>query len=245
MTRSTPDSRLRTPSLPAGVRIYAIGDIHGRVDLLLDVLRKIDHDKDRHPTSRSIEVFLGDCIDRGPQAREVIQTLVERKKISEVVCLRGNHESLLEQFLERPDSFAQWRELGGGETLLSYDLAAPMRPTRSDEATLARALLARFPASHRTWLRELRNSFELGDYFFVHAGVRPGIPLDRQSQRDLLWIRREFLEWQDYFEKMIIHGHTPVDKPTFKHNRINIDTGAYATGTLTCLILEHHERFLL
>lgn len=245
MNRSTPDRRLRNPFLPEGVRIYAIGDIHGRADLLVDVLRKIDHDKMLHPTIRPIEVFLGDYIDRGPQSRDVIEALVERKKNCEVVCLRGNHELLLEEFFERPESFAQWRELGGGETLLSYGLPAPMRPNRSAEATLARALLARFPPSHLAWLRELKDSLEFGDYYFVHAGVRPGIPLDRQSQRDLLWIRREFLEWQDYFEKMIVHGHTPVEKPAFKHNRINIDTGAYATGALTCLILENDERFLL
>lgn len=245
MNRLFPDSHLRNPSLPKGVRIYAVGDIHGRVDLLREVLQRIDRDKMQHPTARSIEVFLGDYIDRGPQSREVIQALVERRIDCEVVCLRGNHEALLEQFFQRPGVFAQWRELGGGETLLSYDLAAPTRPTRSGELTLAKAFLARFPPSHLAWLRELRDSFELGDYYFVHAGVRPGVPLASQTQHDLLWIRREFLEWPEYFDKMIVHGHTPVEKPVFKHNRINIDTGAYATGELTCLILEEDQRFLL
>jgi serine/threonine protein phosphatase 1 len=231
------------PSIPEGVRVYAVGDVHGRIDLLRKVFRQIDEDRNKYPAQRSIEVYVGDYIDRGPSSSEVIQALVVRKTQHETVYLRGNHEAVFQRFLERPETLAQWRQLGGFETLLSYGLQVPVRPTRSDELKLAEALHRVMPQSHLTWLEELQDFFTLGDYFFAHAGVRPNVPLAHQSPRDLHWIREEFLDWPEYFEKIIVHGHTPVEHPIFLHNRINIDTGAYATGRLTCLILEGDKAF--
>lgn len=233
------------PSIPEGVRVYAIGDIHGRIDLLQNIFRQIDDDRQTYPVQRPIEVYVGDYVDRGPNSSQVIEALINRKQRQETICLRGNHEAILQQFLERPETLSQWRQLGGLETLLSYGLRAPLKPTRADELKIAEALRRAMPQSHQAWLVQLQDSFTIGDYFFAHAGVRPNVPLAYQASRDLHWIREEFLDWPGYFEKIIVHGHTPVEKPTFRHNRINIDTGAYATNRLTCVILESDKTFLL
>jgi serine/threonine protein phosphatase 1 len=195
-------SRNKTPQMPAGVRIYAIGDIHGRVDLLDAVLKLIEIDLQKNPIPMAIEVYLGDYIDRGPASREVIDRLVERNRTFRGVFLKGNHESYLIKFTTNPPS-------------ASCGLFLP-------------ALQAR----HIGFLSNLRLSFACRDYFFVHAGVWPGIPLAKQREEDLLWIRQDFLLCEEGFSKIIVHGHP---------NRINIDTGAYATGRLTCLRLEDNR----
>ena len=223
--------------VPDGVRVYAVGDVHGCIDLLDQTLARIDRYRDAEPAASEIEVFLGDYVDRGAHSREVIDRLIERSRSRTAVCLMGNHELYLTEFLDDPAIFDDWKQFGGIATLRSYGLpvAAASAEVAADFATALRAAL---PASHRDFLQSLKPSFTCGDYFFVHAGVRPGIPLAEQRVEDLLWIRQEFLGYDGDFGKVIVHGHTPVSTPDVRPNRINIDTGAYSTGQLTCLVLE-------
>jgi len=224
--------------VPEGIRLYAIGDVHGRADLLDQVFRRIDASLAASARSRTIQILLGDYVDRGPASRAVIDALIARGREHELVCLKGNHESLLLEFLQNPAVLASWRVLGGLETLVSYGLT----PTPSLDATTVLELASEFdhalPASHRQFLSSLQLSFTCGDFFFTHAGVRPGVPLEQQKEVDLLGIREDFLSYRHSFTKIVVHGHTPVLQPDVRPNRINIDTGAYATGRLTCLMIE-------
>jgi serine/threonine protein phosphatase 1 len=235
----------RSPRLPAGIRIYAIGDVHGRVDLLDQMFSRIDADLASSSPHRPVHVLLGDYIDRGPSSREVLDRLVERNRLHDMIFLKGNHESYLVEFLQNPSVLGDWRHFGGLETLRSYGLNPTANPDSTEELWLARALAAALPSNHKQFLRKLDASFSCGDFFFVHAGVKPGIPLARQSEQDLLWIRDDFLLCEEDFGKVIVHGHTPVLEPDVRPNRINIDTGAYATGRLTCLMIEQDAIFVL
>jgi serine/threonine protein phosphatase 1 len=220
------------------MRIYAIGDIHGRADLLRDAFMHIDADLLARPVSRPIEVLLGDYIDRGPDSREVIELLIARGGQHAMQCLAGNHEMFVRQFLNNPSVLPAWKQLGGLSTLASYGLTAPMNASVNERRELAEAFRRVVPKNHLEFLDNLAFTYVCGDFFFAHAGVRPGIPLRRQSERDLLFIREDFLLCEEDFGKIIVHGHTPVIQPDVRPNRINIDTGAYATGRLTCLVLE-------
>lgn len=235
----------RLHRLPDGVRIYAVGDIHGRIDLLDSMLARIDADLARSPCSDPIEVFLGDYIDRGPASCAVIDRLIERRRSRRAICLRGNHETYLSAFLEAPETLRQWRRFGGIETLMSYGLRPGMSSSPDEEQRLAERLREAVCERHRMFLADLPTSFGCGDYFFAHAGVRPRIPLADQSEQDLLGIRGDFLDCGDDFGKLVVHGHTPVITPDFRANRINIDTGAYITGRLTCLRIEGQQHVLL
>jgi serine/threonine protein phosphatase 1 len=238
----------RLPAVPPGLRLYAIGDIHGRADLLRQVFTKIDADLMNRPATKAVEVFLGDYIDRGPQSRQVIDSLIDRKQRRRVICLKGNHEDYIRGFLRDPWVFDDWRQYGALETLMSYGLApklfADLRTDR-EKAELANVLLQSLPPAHRRFFASLPVTFSCGDFLFVHAGVKPGVPLDNQKEDDLLWIRDDFLLCEDDFGKVIVHGHTPVREPDFRSNRINIDTGAYATGRLTCAAFEHDQVLIL
>jgi serine/threonine protein phosphatase 1 len=226
------------PSIPVGKRIYAVGDVHGRADLVSAVLTRIDDDLRASPIAESVLIFLGDYIDRGPQSRQVLDLLIARRRERGVVLLMGNHETYVSRFLTDPTVLSEWGKVGGIDTLLSYGVT----PGRYNDAQslhdVAIALHQAIPESHRFFFQSLALSFTCGDYFFTHAGVRPGIPLEEQSPQDLLWIRDEFLLHEEDFGKVVVHGHTPRQQPEFRPNRINIDTGAYATGRLTCLVLE-------
>jgi serine/threonine protein phosphatase 1 len=226
------------PRVPEGVRIYAIGDIHGRADLLERMLDRIDADLASNPVRIGIQVFLGDYIDRGPASREVLDRLVARNGSCRSVFLKGNHESYLTGFLTNPPILEDWQRYGGLETLMSYGITPSINANAATQVQLAAALDQALPESHRRFIGNLKSSFTCGDYFFVHAGVRPGIPLTKQREEDLLWIRQDFLLYEEDFSKIVVHGHTPVPQPDVRPNRINIDTGAFATGQLTCLILE-------
>jgi serine/threonine protein phosphatase 1 len=231
-------ARKVNPKTPQGVRIYAIGDVHGRADLLEQLFATIDADIASHSPREVIEVLLGDYVDRGPQSRAVIDILIGRSHRRQLVCLMGNHETYISGFLQRPVVLEEWKHLGGLETLLSYGLTPPINADEQQRAELADAFDRVIPEAHRRFIAGLRPCFTCGDYFFVHAGVRPGVPLSRQQEHDLLWIRDEFLLHDQGFGKIIVHGHTPVVEPDIRPSRINIDTGAYATGRLTCLVLE-------
>ena len=231
--------------VPHGIRIYAVGDLHGRVDLLDRLFNHIDDDLRTFPAHRAIQVYLGDYIDRGPDSRYVLDRLIERGEIHEMVCLKGNHESFLLDFLRDPELLKRWRQFGGLDTLMSYGVVPPFNPTKEQVDAVAAGLHKAMPSTHFEFLNQLRTSFTCGDYFFVHAGVRPGVALHQQQERDLLWIRDEFLQSEVDFGKAVVHGHTPVPTAEIRRNRINIDTGAYATGLLTCLILEEDRSWFI
>jgi serine/threonine protein phosphatase 1 len=238
-------SERRSPRVPDGVRIYVIGDVHGRADLLDRVFARIDADFARRPGVEALHIFLGDYVDRGRSSRQVIEQLIERGTSHKVICLKGNHESCLLEFLRDPSTLANWQQLGGSETLMSYGLAPLIDAQNARGEGLAEMFAAAIPSSHVKFLSSLKSSFIFGDFFFVHAGIRPGIPLSQQRDEDLLWIREDFLLCEEDFGKIIVHGHTPVLEPEIRPNRINVDTGAYATGKLTCLILEQNAVFAL
>jgi serine/threonine protein phosphatase 1 len=238
-------SATRRARTPEGTRIYAVGDIHGRADLLAPLLLRIDAHLASRPAERAIHVFLGDYIDRGPASREVVDQLLRWGRTHEVVFLKGNHEAYASDFLKNPDIIDEWRQYGGFETLLSYGLAPSLSLDPAQRRKLAVSFHRALPHSHRHFFGHLRLSFTCGDYFFVHAGIRPGIPFADQREEDLLWIRDEFLSYEKILDKIVVHGHTPVPEVEVRLNRINIDTGAYATGRLTCLLLEGEGLFSL
>ena len=219
-------------------RVYVIGDIHGRSDLLDKMIARVEQDFERHPTLDGLTVTLGDYVDRGPDSPGVLDRLAKNPFPTPYTALKGNHEALFEAFLSDPAVASQWRRFGGLETLHSYgvSVAAVMVGKGFEEASAA--LRYAVPEEHFRFLGSLQLATSVGDYFLCHAGVRPGIPLERQSAEDLLWIRDEFLNSRTGFGKIIVHGHSPAAEPEILPNRINIDTGAYATGRLTCLVLE-------
>jgi serine/threonine protein phosphatase 1 len=231
-------SRGQLAQVPPDLRVYAVGDVHGRADLLAQLFSGIDADLEVNPTPRAVQVFLGDYIDRGPESRRVLDLLVARSQRHDTIFLKGNHEVLIEQFIRRPESLAGWRQVGGIQTLLSYGIRPSFNPDMAEQAALARRLAAALPPAHVKFLGSLKRTFSCGDFFFVHAGVRPGVPLSQQTDEDLFWIREKFLKWSEKFEKIIVHGHTPVAEVEFHSNRINVDTGAFATGRLSCLRIE-------
>jgi serine/threonine protein phosphatase 1 len=233
------------PYIPSGRRVYAIGDIHGRADLLSNLFRRIDDDLKSRPIADAIQIFLGDYVDRGPNSRRVIDLLIARQRGNNMVLLKGNHEDCVLHFLSNPTMLAEWKNIGGLNTLLSYGVAATNRRDPHSQHEVARALRHSMPDSHHRFLQNLAPSFTCGDFFFVHAGVRPGVPLQDQTAHDLLWIREDFLLHEEDFGKVIVHGHTPTREPEIRPNRINIDTGAYATGRLTCLVLEDDRMIFL
>lgn len=226
-------------------RLYVIGDIHGRADLLERMVETIARDLEATPIAECLTVTLGDYVDRGPDSRKVIELLANNPFRTNFVALKGNHEAILERFLLDPLVADQWRHDGGLETLSSYGVDVSRMIRGEDFARAAIELRAALPQLHLEFLASLEVSLIVGPYFLCHAGVRPGVPLARQSEDDLLWIRSEFLISNADWGKIVVHGHTPVEVPEIHPNRINIDTGAYITGRLTCAVLEANQvRFL-
>jgi serine/threonine protein phosphatase 1 len=227
--------------IPPGVRLYAIGDIHGRVDLLRKLLEIIVTHEVARPSQKAALIFLGDYVDRGPDSRGVIDLLIDGLPENfQTIFLRGNHEDMMLRAIADPDLFDFWAGNGGLATIQSYGINIGTAQHHSPDE--ARALLAELdrvlPQSHRDFLVSLRLWAKVGDYFFVHAGVRPGVPLRQQAENDCLFIRNEFLRDESSYGKIIVHGHTPVREPEIRPNRIGIDTGAVFTGRLTALVLE-------
>jgi serine/threonine protein phosphatase 1 len=229
----------------AGELIYAVGDIHGRYDLLKGLLELVLADwQARAPQRRPLLIFCGDYVDRGPQSAEVIEALIWLRQRGDIqACfLKGNHEHALMRFLDHPLDCAGWLRFGGVETLESYGVRAP---EPGDPAACFRArdlLLQRMPSSHLRFLERLELMLVAGDYAFVHAGVAPGTDLKGQREEDLLWIRQEFLEDEGPFEKIIVHGHSWAgDQPQVLPHRIGVDTGAYTTGVLSAVRLDGED----
>ncbi len=233
---------LEAASVPAGQRIYAIGDIHGMADLLRKLLTKIKSDIAEHPEAEVRLVFLGDYVDRGSDPKGVLETLLSDLNPGPSTYLMGNHEEAMLEFLDDPEVAEQWRHFGGLETLNSYgvDIEEVLRGRGYERAR--NELVERLPERHLRFLQDLQLSTEHGDYFFCHAGVRPGVPLAQQEQADLLWGQDTFLSFEGAFEKVVVHGHTPCEEVYLGGNRINVDTGAYATQRLSAVCLFDTER---
>jgi len=228
------------PALPEGRRIYAVGDVHGCRDLLEQLVKRIRAHAGSAPSSATnVLLMLGDYVDRGPDSKGVIDTLLGFDAPGwEKTFLRGNHDQALLDFLGDPNFYRAWRSYGAPETLLSYGVRPPLFDDEAEFVKARDALAANLPQTHLAFLRSLANFHEEGDYFFAHAGVRPGIPLDRQMPEDLLWIRDDFLNSNRSFGKFVVHGHTPTERPVRRSNRLGLDTGAHATGCLTAAVLE-------
>jgi serine/threonine protein phosphatase 1 len=228
----------RYPPAPDGLTLYVVGDIHGRLDLLRDVHRRIDADKARVGGGPAREIYLGDYIDRGPSSADVVAELLDRAARVDTVFLRGNHEQMLLDLLAGQAILEDWLHVGGTATLLSYGVAPRLIARLVSPAAIRRQLEAALPAAHRRFYEETRLYARLGPYLAVHAGLRPGLPLEAQSPMDLLCIRREFLQFAGDLGFIVVHGHTPAMAPELRPNRINIDTGAFATNRLTTLRID-------
>jgi len=235
-------------STPSGTRIYAIGDIHGRLDLLLRLHELIAADATRADRGRRVLVYIGDYIDRGPNSAGVIDLLLDRPLPGfEIVHLLGNHEDTLLQFPDDMTVGPSWLTYGGVATLASYFIEVSPGSWRDERELrwLQGEIRRRVPRRHVEFMRSLPLTHLEGDYLFVHAGIRPGIPLERQERDDLLWIRDEFLHSSVDHGKIVVHGHTITETPDQQPNRIGIDTGAFHTDCLTCVVLDGAHRAFL
>ena len=221
--------------VPEDVCIYAVGDIHGRLDLLLKLTEKILYDSAHAPEKKQMIVFLGDYIDRGSDSASVIEFLQSTYfRKADAVFLRGNHDQVMLDFLENADVGTDWIQYGGRETLLSYRVAPPgASATREDWVDCQQTLKSMMPGTHLEFLRRTRTHFSFGDCFFVHAGVDPKRPIEEQTEAEFLWIRDAFMRSDKRLSHVIVHGHTPEARPTWDGRRIGIDTGAYLSGCLT------------
>ena len=225
---------------PPGMRIYAIGDVHGCDELLAQVHGRIAEDLRRRPAGEHRIVHVGDYVDRGPKSSAVIERLLRlREADAGVVCLSGNHEDTLLHFLGDPEDWAAtFLGYGGVATMASYGVLAREEYDAGGLMHLRDRFATALPAEHLAFFRGLPLTARIGDFLFCHAGIRPGVPLDRQTPEDLRWIREEFLDDRRDHGVVVVHGHTPADAPEVRRNRINIDTGAFFSGRLTCVVLE-------
>ncbi len=226
--------------VPGGTRVYAVGDIHGRLDLLEGLHREIRRDAEAHPCDRRVIVYMGDYVDRGPDSRGVVDLLIDDPMPGfESVYLIGNHESFLLQFLDDPGVIKAWLMNGGDATLRSFGID-PFAPTNGSErgVWLQRQLSVELSTEEMAFFRSLKVQHVEGDYLFVHAGIRPGVPLESQDPFDMMWIREPFLSSGDDFGKVVVHGHTPSGQPVMRANRIGVETGAVYCGVLTAVVLQ-------
>ena len=232
--------------LPEDQRVYAVGDIHGRLDLLLLLLDLIREDIATQGPARNVVVFLGDYIDRGPQSAGVID-LLESLTLPDAECvfLMGNHEKYMIDLMAEGGATDRWFENGGIATLESYGIDHTLEADPLTENPIGAALWHALPNAHKTFLGTLKSSWRAGDVFFAHAGVDPDRPIDDQRTEDLIWIREAFLNSEKDHGPLIVHGHTPHYEPEVLRNRINVDTFAWQSNHLTAVVLENGQcRFL-
>lgn len=241
------ESLLAVPRIPEGRRVYAVGDLHGRFDLLCRIHDLIAKDAAQVPGVSKTLVYLGDFVDRGPGTFEIIDELINRPLVGfDLVFLKGNHEDMLLDFLDHGDHADVWLANGGLATLRGYGIdAEPFSWAPRPAGDLRRAFGAALPLAHLHFFRTLDLYHIVGDYVFVHAGIRPGRELGEQQEGDFMWIRHEFLDHEGPFPGIVVHGHTISALPDFRTHRIGIDTGAYRSGRLTCLVLQGEDRHVL
>ncbi|HVW56530.1 MAG TPA: metallophosphoesterase family protein [Rhizobiaceae bacterium] len=237
--------RYREARGPEDLRLYAVGDVHGRLDLLQAMHERIADDLQKRPAADCRIIHLGDYTDRGPDSKGVLDFLVARSENdSRHIALMGNHDEGLLEFLATADRDGLFAGNGGEATGRSYGVEIDF--SSDEDARAGRdALLEAMPEAHIAFLSSLPRSIAFGDFFFCHAGIRPGVPLDRQDPWDLAWIRWDFLDHTGLYEKVIVHGHTPVARPDIQPNRIDIDTGAFKTGRLTALVIDGGKKTLI
>ena len=234
------------PRAPKGYRAYAVGDVHGRLDLLDELLGKIEQDVERRPARRNLLVMLGDLIDRGPDSRGVVERMrTYRHSAIKPYFLTGNHEEVLLRILNGERGIlTNWLQFGGTECLMSYG-CDPAQLDVTNERTALSAIARAIPPEHARFIAGFADTVSFGDYLFVHAGIRPGVDLSLQAQADLRWIRSPFLENDSDHGVVVVHGHSINPVVEERTNRIGIDTGAYRTGLLTALALEGESRWIL
>lgn len=230
---------------PDKLRVYAIGDVHGRLDLLQEMHRLIQLENEKAPPFDWVIVHLGDYIDRGPQSKGVLDFLVNAQKRSHrILALAGNHDVGFLDFINSGSPDGIFANNGGRQTARSYGVEIDFddsRSIRSGQAAMASAV----PSAHMDFMRRLPLSMVFGDFFFCHAGIRPGVDLDHQAPSDLIWIRWEFLDDLRLYPKVIIHGHTPATEVEVRPNRVNLDTGAYSSGRLSAIVIDGANKFFL
>ncbi len=238
---------LETARVPDGVRVYAIGDIHGRNDLLQALLAQIDADNSARGPADTVIIFLGDLMDRGPDSAGVIETaMAVRDSGRKVRFLMGNHEEVFLRACRKNDPKVTrfFLRIGGEATVLSYPITR-MEYITLDMEQLSERLASLVPPEHLDFVESFEDQIVIGDYAFVHAGIRPGVPLSEQKASDLRWIREDFVDQRGDLEKVVVYGHTIYEEIEERGSRIGIDTGAYASGKLTALALEGGERWYL
>lgn len=228
-------------SVPDGQRVYAVGDVHGRSDLLIALIEAIEIDNREQGDAATTVVLLGDLIDRGPDSVNVLALAREWQKFREVRILAGNHEEMFLRSFEDPELLRHFLRHGGRETLFSYGLNQ-RQFVRSSLEEIREMMTTLVPQADHDFIAGFENIVSIGDYIFVHAGIEPGLPLTEQSESKLRWIREPFLSCLDPHDGVVVHGHTITDAPVDQGNRIGIDTGAYSTGRLTALVLEGTSR---
>ncbi|WP_321323546.1 metallophosphoesterase family protein [uncultured Parasphingorhabdus sp.] len=246
LRRKKAPSPIDQATIPDGRRVYAIGDVHGRNDLLLQLLDQIIKDDSERDNAESEIIFLGDLVDRGPDSAGVLDTAMRiREELGSVRFLMGNHEEVyLAAATGEEKSVRFFNRIGGRETILSYDISMK-EYIELDMVQLAERVRNLFPKEHIDFIASFEDHITIGDYAFVHAGIRPGLPISEQRQKDLRWIREDFLAVQEAHEKVIVYGHTISEEVVEAGNRIGIDTGAYYSGKLTALALQGTDRWYL
>jgi serine/threonine protein phosphatase 1 len=246
-SKSEPDVLLDPPDLGEGRRVYAIGDIHGRLDLLTELIDKIaDDDLARGSVGRTELIMLGDYVDRGPESAGVLDYVMQLSEWwPSITCLQGNHEEVFLMAARGDEGALRFMtRIGGRETLLSYGATE----NDLDQMTLGQLrdwLMGAVPERHLQFIESMKEKVVIGDYAFVHAGIRPQVPMEDQEARDLRWIRDEFLDFNQPHRYYVVHGHSITAGVEQRPNRMGIDTGAYATGVLTAVGLEGTEQWFL
>lgn len=236
---------MASPQIARGERIYAVGDVHGRLDLFSDIVRRIRSDAEHLPPRRTRLILIGDVVDRGPDSRALVEHLCVHAGDPNLIVLRGNHEQMmLNAVAGDMQSLTAWLRFGGDATLRSWNFSD--EELALDPSELAHVLKDRFPKAVLSWIRQLPFSYKSGDFFFAHAGISPGVPLDEQEPGSLMWIGDEFLSFEGDHPAVIVHGHTIVETgPDIRRNRIALDTGAYRTNRLSAVCFEGSRQWTI
>jgi Calcineurin-like phosphoesterase. len=231
-------------AMPSGTRVYAVGDIHGRLDLFREILRSIEADDERRGPAQTRIVLLGDLIDRGPESAGVVALARELSQQRDVALIMGNHEEMFLDSFSKQGILRNFMRYGGAETMQSYGIPVEAL-NEADTDELQQLMIDKVPQEDRDFLAGFRKMVRVGDYAFVHAGVRPDMPLEKQTGSDCRWIREPFLSHEGDFGAVVVHGHTVTEQPEVLPNRIGIDTGAFVSGTLTAIGLQGTDRWLI